>query len=148
MAAISAVHAASVQQRACPSGLGGNGTYPVPASLATAVITAFDVRMTPAQVMRQGVIRCANGIVLACLSGANLNCGKADLRRTSQGGTAWCESHVNSDFIPMFATGHQTVFAWRCVGSVAVPDKEVQIVDHAGYVAAYWRSLGTPAVSR
>ena len=125
----------------CPPGVPADGTRPVPASLAHAVIAAFGVRMTQAEVMRTGVVRCAKGVVLACLTGANLNCGKADTRRSSIGGTAWCKDHVDVDFIPQAATGNATVYNWRCEGGLAVPERQVQRVDAWGYAAPNWRAL-------
>lgn len=114
---------------------------PIPPALAPAVIAAFGAHMTPAEVERNGVIRCADGAVLACLAGANLNCGQADTSRQSQGGDAWCKAHPDADFVPMFATGHATVFDWRCAGHVAVPTGQVERVDPRGFVAGNWRRI-------
>ncbi len=57
---------------------------------------------------------------MACTVGANLNCGKADTRRDLPGATAWCRENPDSDFIPMFATGHETIYDWRCTKGQAV----------------------------
>ena len=97
--------------------------------------------MTPENVTREGVVRCANGVVLACLTGANLNCGQADTRKSSEGGASWCKNHPNASFIPMFATGHATVYAWHCNGTTAAAGRQLQAVDAAGFVAENWRIL-------
>ncbi len=117
---------------------------PTPGSLVSAVAAAFGVHMPPAEVAAQSVIRCDNGVVLACMVGANLNCGKADVRTTSAGGDAWCVEHPNASFIPMFATGHATVYAWRCDGTRAVPERQAQAVDAQGYAAGNWRRVDGP----
>jgi hypothetical protein len=135
-----AYHAA-VNLVTCPPGVPADGTRPVPASLARAVIAAFGVRMRQAEVTRTGVVRCAKGVVFACLTGANLNCGKADARRSSIGGTAWCKDHADADFIPQAATGNATVYYWRCEGDLAVPERQVQAIDAWGYAAGNWRAL-------
>ncbi len=115
---------------------------PLPPSLVGEVNAAFGVRMPPAEVVRQTVIRCHRGAVLACMTGANLNCGKADTRRASAGGDAWCRTNPNAAFIPMFATGHATIYAWRCAGSRAVAVRQVEALDADGYVTRNWKRLG------
>jgi hypothetical protein len=97
--------------------------------------------MTQAEVARQTVIRCDNGTILACMAGANLNCGRADTRPASVGGDEWCRDHPDADFVPMFATGHETIYAWRCAGTRAVPERQAQAVDARGFVAGFWRRL-------
>ena len=117
-------------------------TRPLPPQLAPAVIAAFGVRMTPAYVVDTGVIRCADGHLLACVVGANLNCSKADTRTTNPGASDWCRDHANSDFVPAFATGHDTIYAWRCDGQRAVIGRQVERVDRQGFVAENWRRVG------
>jgi hypothetical protein len=95
--------------------------------------------MTAAEVERSGVIRCAGGAVLACLTGANLNCGQADTRRHNPGAIAWCRTHPNADFVPLFAAGHASIYAWRCEGSRPAIGRVVQTVDARGFSAAHWR---------
>ena len=114
-------------------------TRPIPPPLAPAVIAAFEVRMTPAEVVHTGVIRCAEGHLLACLVGANLNCGKADPRTGNSGASDWCRDHANSDFVPAFATGHDTIYAWRCDGRRAVIARQIEHVDRQGFVAENWK---------
>ncbi len=75
------------------------------------------------------------------MTGANLNCGKADTLRTSAGGNFWCRSHPGAAFIPLFATGHATIYAWRCDGRTAVPQRQVRDVDPRGFTAANWKRL-------
>jgi len=118
-------------------------TRPIPPALAPAVITAFAVSMTPAEVAANGVIRCADGHLLACLVGANLNCGKADTRTRNPDASAWCRDHPNADFVPAAVTGHETIYTWRCDGTRAVIDRQVEQVDPQGFVAGNWRRVSS-----
>ena len=92
--------------------------------------------------MRRGAfVRCAGGRLLACAIGANLNCGKADTRRSLPGASEYCRAHPGADDIPMFATGHDTIYAWRCAGRRAVAGKALVSVDAHGYDAGNWKEV-------
>ena len=78
---------------------------------------------------------------MACTVGANLNCGKADMRRALPGAAAYCRENPDSTFIPMFATGHDTIYDWRCAGGKAVAGKMLLSVDPQGFVAGNWKPL-------
>ena len=41
----------------------------------------------------------------------------------------------------MAATGHDTIYDWRCVGGRAVPTKVVVTVDAHGYDAGNWKEI-------
>ena len=114
---------------------------PIPAALVPAVNAAFHTSMPADVAMRMTVFRCAGGHVLACGMGANLPCGKADTSRASIGGAQWCRAHPDASFIPAYATGHATIFAWRCRDGVAVVTQQVFRVDPRGFVAEFWREL-------
>jgi hypothetical protein len=100
----------------------------VPASLAPAFSKVFAVKMTPAEIQPTSRFRCYRGKVMGCMVGANLNCGKADDSKTSQGGDEWCRAHPNDPMIPMAATGHATIYSWHCSGDRAVPAKVISKV--------------------
>ena len=95
-------------------------------------------------VVRTGVIRCADGAVLVCVTGANLNCGKADTSRQNQGAINWCQGHPDTAFVPLFAAGHASIYAWHCAQGKAVPGRIVQPVDARGFSAAHWRKIAVP----
>ena len=114
---------------------------PILPALAPTVAAAFHARMTPEEVERNGFVRCDHDTVLACLTGANLNCGKANTAQTNPGAAYWCHSHPNAEFIPAFATGHETIYAWRCRGTQAAIDRQVQQLDPSGFVAGAWKPL-------
>ncbi len=134
---------ASARLAACRSRPDGT-LLPIPLDLAPLVARSFHARMTAAEVVRNGVLRCDGTTVLACLTGANLNCGLADQTRRNHGATVWCRSHPDAPFVPKFATGHTTVFDWRCAGHQAAITAQVQQVDAHGFVRGAWRVLPLP----
>jgi hypothetical protein len=87
------------------------------------------------------MFRCANHHVLVCSVGANLPCGKADTSRVSVGGAQWCREHPDAPSIPAVATGHATVFDWRCHDGKAVIAQQRFKVDGRGFVASFWQRL-------
>jgi len=112
---------------------------PVPRELMDGVAEAFGL---PADLVRDtGFVRCAGPRLLACVTGANLNCGKANLSRSLPGAKEFCRDNPNADVVPMAATGHDTIYDWRCVGRRAVATKTVVAVDPQGYDAGNWREL-------
>jgi hypothetical protein len=114
---------------------------PIPATLVPAVNQAFHTAMPADVATRMTVFRCADGRVLACGVGANLPCEKADTSRVSVGGARWCEEHPDAPFIPAYATGHATIFDWRCRDGAALIAKQRFTVDRRGFVAEFWRWL-------
>src|ERR1700738_4161216 len=58
----------------------------VPTSLEPKVAAAFGI---PTEAARLAVVRCDGATLLACSIGANLNCGKADVRRSLPGASAY-----------------------------------------------------------
>ena len=74
-------------------------------------------------------VRCAGAKLMACWVGANLDCGKANVHRSLLGATAYCRDNPGSDSIPMAATGHDTIYDWRCDGKRAVAGKANRAVD-------------------
>jgi hypothetical protein len=114
----------------------------VPASLVPAFVKAFGSLARPALNV-EGYLRyrCYQGTVIGCVVGANLNCGKAEVGQTSQGGNNWCQSHPNDPNVPMVATGHATVYIWRCSGSRAVLVRRFSPIDDRGFDVMNWKVL-------
>jgi hypothetical protein len=124
---------------ACASGAGPRVPTPVPKDLEAAVASTFGV---PVDVVRHGgFVRCAKGKLLACLIGANLNCGKVNTRRLLPGARAFCRANPDADMIPMVATGHDTIYAWRCIGRRPVTGNTIVAVDPDGYDAGNWKEV-------
>jgi hypothetical protein len=86
-------------------------------------------------------VRCVGRKAMGCYTGANLNCFKADTRRSIPAATAWCRDNPGSQGIPMSATGHATIYDWSCKGRRAVAGKIVSTVDPQGYEADNWKEL-------
>lgn len=123
----------------CASGASPRVPIPVPNGLELDVASAFGV---PVDVVRHGAfVRCAKGKLVACVVGANLNCGKANTRRSLPGASEFCRANPGADNIPMAATGHETIYAWRCSGKRAVVTKAVVAVDPNGYDAGNWKEV-------
>ncbi len=111
----------------------------VPPELVHAVAAAFGI--DNAAVGTAAVVRCVGAKVMGCTVGANLNCDKADTRRTLPGATDWCRHNPGSEGIPMSATGHATIYDWSCKGGRTVAGKIVTAVDPQGYVTDNWKEL-------
>lgn len=128
---------------AAPAACKGIGPTPekLPATLVGAFLRAFG--LTAPELAQGAVVRCAGGRLLACTPGANLPCGQADTRQQLPQADAWCAQHQNASFIPAFVTGHDTIYAWRCDGPRAAIVSQIAHMDRKGYVAEYWRPLGS-----
>jgi hypothetical protein len=86
--------------------------------------------------------RCAQGVVLACLYGANIPCNAKAVtsREPTAGIIQYCQENPGSDFVPMFVAGHETVVSWACQGAEPVVTR-VEPVDAEGYAKAYWHPV-------
>jgi hypothetical protein len=110
-----------------------------PVSLAADIRRLFNIDGRFA--VRSSVYRCADGAVLVCTIGANLPCGKANTAKESAAATQWCQSHHESDFIPMVVTGHDTLYSWRCVGGKAEAGAPVGALDARGFFEENWKRV-------
>jgi hypothetical protein len=118
----------------------------VPDWMARSLIQATGASPTaPLSVFRHAEWRCAEGRVMACSYGANIPCDqKADTRRRpSQGSRAFCAEHPGAGVIPAYATGHATIYEWRCKGIEPVIARQVLQVDAQGYPAPFWHDVGS-----
>jgi hypothetical protein len=102
---------------------------------------AKDLKMSPDQ-GKMMEWRCANGAVLACQYGANIPCdSKADISQTpAQPIIDYCRQNPDSQFVPMYVTGHASAVSWACHG----PRPEVlhsAQVDAQGYQSEYWHKV-------
>ncbi len=122
----------------CAAGAGRQSAAPVPKELQSAVAKAFGISVDQA---RHAKVRCAGGRLMACWVGANLDCGKANVHRRLVGASAWCRDHPGSESIPMVATGHDTIYDWRCEGRRAVAGKPNRALDARGYIVDNWKRL-------
>lgn len=117
-------------------------TRPIPESLVPAVNTAFGTSMPTHAAMDTTVFRCAGGRVIVCTVGANLPCGKANASRTpNTGELQWCHDNPGSPLIPAVATGHDTIYEWRCQADTPQIIRQSLHVDPRGFVAEFWKAL-------
>ncbi|HLW92655.1 MAG TPA: hypothetical protein VKS78_15335 [Roseiarcus sp.] len=110
-----------------------------PPDLTSALAKAFQI--DEAAIRDASYVRCVGPNLMGCAVGANLDCFKADTRRSLPGATAWCRDNPSSTMIPMAATGHDTVYEWSCKGGRAVAGKAVMTVDPQGYIADNWKEI-------
>ena len=82
-----------------------------------------------------------NGIAWLCNYGANLVCDKADVNRDSLGAEEFCRENPDSIGVPMSATGHATIYEWKCVGQQPRIIRQVNQVDARGFIAENWKTL-------
>ena len=113
----------------------------VPSDLVPIVAKTFAV--DGAIIANGAFVRCVGAKLMACAVGANLVCDKADQRRELPGATEWCRDNPRSDSIPMFATGHATIYEWSCKRRRAVAGKTIVTVDPQGYIAENWKEVQT-----
>jgi len=140
-AAIAPAQSAAAEPAYCPSPAHA-APGKVPAALMPAV--AATLQIDEASVRTSAFVRCVGEKLLGCTVGANLDCFKAETRRSLPGASAWCRENPGSAGIPMAATGHATIYDWSCKGRHAVPGKTVMTVDPRGYIAENWREIVTP----
>jgi hypothetical protein len=115
---------------------------PIPQALVPAATRLFQLQAMPAaQIQKSTVYRCRDGQVLICTLGANLPCGKADTSRRLAAADGWCAQHPGSQFIPMYVTGHATVWQWRCLGPRAATTGQPLATDRRGFIARYWKQV-------
>lgn len=130
-------------QSLCVRGADSDRVRPIPAALVPEARRLFSFSSdTPSAYIRKSTsFRCMEGKVWLCTTGANLVCGKANASRKSAGAAAFCKENPGSDVVPMAATGHDTIFEWKCVGTKAVITKPVVTVDPRGFIADNWKPL-------
>jgi hypothetical protein len=82
---------------------------------------------------RRGVV--AGLPVRACFTGANLPCVKMNIARDNEGPDAFCRSNPNAPGGPAFASGHDSIYAYRCRGRRAEVESTIFPLDARGFAA-------------
>jgi hypothetical protein len=118
---------------------------PYDPSLQAGLLRAFlhlfpQARMPPnEQEFQAGAhIRCMDGRLWACFTGANLPCDKMNMARDNKGAEAFCQTNPEASFVPAFATGHDTIYSYRCVAGRPEISGETFRLDARGFAAALW----------
>jgi hypothetical protein len=115
----------------------------LPPNLIGSARRVFEIaaEMPDAFIMAGTSVRCMGGTVWLCNRGANLVCEKADVSRKSAGAERYCKQDPNAMGVPMSATGHATIYDWKCVGGKAVIAGQIAEVDARGFIADNWKPL-------
>jgi hypothetical protein len=120
----------------------------VPEAIARGLQRAFGVAATePLAPFERGTTwRCMDGAVYACNVGANLPCTEKPARepQPSKGMRTYCAQNPGSDFIPMYVTGHATIFDWSCDGTAPRRGKQTAELDARGFMASIWHRIEPP----
>lgn len=116
---------------------------PLPYTLIPVARRLFAVssEMPDAYIKTSTAVRCMNKTAWLCNYGANLICDKADLNRKSPGAREFCRRNPDSFGIPMSATGHATIYEWKCVGREARIVRQALRVDARGFIAGNWKAI-------
>jgi len=87
--------------------------------------------------------RCMGGKVYACTVGANLPCqSKANTSATpTEAMTGFCKEQPNADAIPMYITGHETIYEWLCKDGTPQVSKQIAEVDAGGFIKGIWYEI-------
>lgn len=126
----------------CRPGMTDDRLMPLPPELVDRARQVFHLHMPDELIRKTTVYRCADGRTLLCTTGANLACGKADTSRDLPSVAAWRRDHADSDDVPMFVTGHHTIYAWRCSGGKPLIGGTVATVDARGFLSRNWKDAG------
>jgi hypothetical protein len=118
----------------------------VPDSILTGYLKAAGIENStePLETLRAGTSwRCMNNQVYACNVGANLPCqSKADTSTTpTQAMNDYCAANADATFLPASVTGHDSIYSWKCQGSTAVTDQQIDKADDAGFLSSIWYTL-------
>ena len=138
----SCAHAQDLAARCAKVGDDDKAT-PIAAALVPQARRLFGFsKETPNAFIRNGTsYRCMGGKPWLCNVGANLVCGKANASKSLPGAAAFCKDNPGSDMIPMAATGHDTIYEWKCVGPNAQVARQILEVDQRGFIAENWKPL-------
>jgi len=120
----------------------------VPEAVARGLQKAFGVAAAePLAPFERGTSwRCMEGAVYACNVGANLPCREkpdADPEPTT-GMQSYCAENPGADFIPMYVTGHGTIYDWSCDGPAPRRGKRTSELDARGFIASIWYRIEPP----
>jgi hypothetical protein len=83
--------------------------------------------------------RCMDGKVYVCARGANIPCdSKADRAKLNRGAANYCRENPSAAEVPAYATGHRTVYSWKCVEGHAERGRTVSATDRRGFRTDSW----------
>lgn len=140
--------AASGPAARCAAVRDDDAVRPYEPALRTSLVGAYRRLFPQAQsppredtLRQQAGIRCMGGRLYACFTGANLPCARMNAARDNSGAAQFCRSNPESEVVPMAATGHDTVFSYRCRAGRAVVTGQAVILDARGFATSLWTPL-------
>jgi len=89
----------------------------------------------------QAKFRCMGGKVHVCFIGANLPCGRLNTSRQNEGAENFCRTDPEADFVPLVATGHDSIYAYRCHDGKAEILRVSYELDERGFAKSLWMVL-------
>jgi hypothetical protein len=129
------VYCAAIRDIDAPIG----GASPIPPGLTPYLARALGLPPHSAVMPERYYWRCMGGAVYVCTTGANIACEvKADLAKRNVGAENYCRENRDAPFVPAYATGHATIYDWRCSGGRAVRGKRLAKLDSRGYRRDIW----------
>lgn len=108
------------------------------------------MRAVGASADEEGVAwRCYRGRLLACDgTGTTGPCDQVDVsRRPAAPMREYCQGNPGSGFIPAYAAGHYTAYAWYCAGRAPAIARQITKADGRGFNPDGWTVVG-PATGR
>jgi hypothetical protein len=118
------------------------GSSPLPAALEQPVRVALGLASDAPFEPSMFYWRCMQHAVYVCDTGANIPCAtKADRAHRNAGAEEFCRTHRDAAVVPAFATGHATLYAWRCMAGHAVHGKILAPLDRRGYRSDFWHRI-------
>lgn len=91
--------------------------------------------------------RCMNGTIYACFIGANLPCSKINTDTRNPGADAFCKDNPGADSVPMAASGHDTLYSYRCRKGHAETVGKLFDLDRRGFAKSLWAPIAAAPAS-
>ena len=131
---------ANAQSAYCAKVVNDDNVNPIPKALVPEARRLFKLSdETIGEIQESTTFRCMSRKIWLCNYGANLPCGgKANVSRVSQGAIDYCKESPGADLVPMAATGHDTIYTWKCIGRKPHIISSIK-VDHRGFIADIWK---------
>lgn len=124
------------------SGAGSTTSEAAAKILAPYVRSAFGLPAAAAPPAGSVFWRCMQGRVYVCIVGANLPCAsKADRAKRNPGADAYCRENPDASDVPAFATGHETIYSWRCAAGKAQRGAPIADLDERGFRRDLWHGI-------
>jgi hypothetical protein len=122
-------------QTLCTGKVAEDTVRPIPPSLYAFADTLFGEDSAS-----HTVYRCMDDRAYVCEIGNGFSCERPSTDRHNLGANRWCRENPGSDSVPMAASGHGTIYGWKCLGKRAVVDC-TQRLDERGFRAEMWTLL-------